>query len=230
VRGEPLAALAIALLVLESFARRRPQILAAPLALATVCGLLIAATPSRDENSMAQIETELRDDPIDPARLVALGVARIERGEHRAGMRALHAAALSSSDLDLAALAWYDLGVAALETGELERARDAFFDAIALAPHDREARFNLEWTLDALRSQAPASAAPAQPELPEPPIQPPPTASPEVRESELREAPAPMDAARQRRLLLSVHDDLRQALRSAARAEAPRKQPGRPAW
>ena len=53
-------------------------------------------------------------------------------------------AALSTNDPALAGLAWYDLGVAALEMGDLERARDAFFDALALTPFDREARFNLE--------------------------------------------------------------------------------------
>ncbi len=227
---EPLAALAIALLVLESFVRRRPPSLAAPLALAAIAGLLVAAAPGDEKNALAQIEAELREDPTDPARLIALGVARIERGEHLAGVRALEAATRSSSDLDLTALAWYDLGVAALELGDLERARDAFFDALALAPHDREARFNLEWTLDALRSQTPATEAPPEPEIPAAAIPPPREASLEMLEPDLREAPAPIDAAQQRRLLLSVKDDLRRALRSAAQADAPRKQRKRPAW
>jgi tetratricopeptide (TPR) repeat protein len=215
---------------LESFVRRRPPSLAAPLALAAIAGLLVAAAPGDEKNALAPIEAELREDPTDPARLIALGVARIERGEHLAGVRALEAATRSSSDLDLTALAWYDLGVAALELGDLERARDAFFDALALAPHDREARFNLEWTLDALRSQTLATEAPPEPEIPAAAIPPPREASLERLEPDVREAPAPIDAAQQRRLLLSVQDDLRRALRSAAQADAPRQQRKRPAW
>jgi hypothetical protein len=45
--------------------------------------------------------------------------------------------------------------VVALEERDLESARDAFFDAIALAPDDKMAKFNLEWTLRALEKAPP---------------------------------------------------------------------------
>jgi tetratricopeptide (TPR) repeat protein len=85
---------------------------------------------------------------------VRLGLARASAGSLEEAERAFFAAAARTDERDTAALAWYDLGVAALERGDLERARDAFFDALALAPTDREARFNLEWVLRALTARA----------------------------------------------------------------------------
>ena len=80
--------------------------------------------------------------------------------------------------------------------------------------------------------QPPAAEAPPEPEIPEPASPPPPDASIDKHqpEPEFREAPTPIDAAERRRLLLQVDDDLRRALRSAAGADAPRKQRSRPAW
>ncbi|MEN8158871.1 MAG: hypothetical protein ABFS41_02230, partial [Myxococcota bacterium] len=62
------------------------------------------------------------------------------------------------------------LGVARLEAGDFAGARDAFFDATALAPGDRDARFNLEWALRALAAEPPP--APMQSDEPsdEPPL------------------------------------------------------------
>jgi hypothetical protein len=49
--------------------------------------------------------------------------------------------------------------VALLELGDFAGASDAFFDALAQAPGDRQAKFNLEWALRALETQAPSPPA-----------------------------------------------------------------------
>ncbi len=54
-----------------------------------------------------------------------------------------------------AAVAYYDLGVLEAQRRRFDAARDAFLDALALAPDDAQARFNLEWSLRAL-TQVPA--------------------------------------------------------------------------
>jgi len=100
------------------------------------------------------LEAHLRDHPGDARALLWLGLARSQRGEGAEALRAFAAAAASARDPDLAALAYYDLGVAALRADRLETARDAFLDAVALAPDDRRALFNLEWTLEALAERA----------------------------------------------------------------------------
>jgi tetratricopeptide (TPR) repeat protein len=106
--------------------------------------------------------------PDDARALVALGVARAEAGDPVEAARAFAAAAVRARAGGDAALATYDLGVALLEAGDLAGARDAFFDALALAPGDRQAKFNLEWALRALES------APPPPESSEPSGEPPP--------------------------------------------------------
>jgi len=109
-----------------------------------------AAPEAPDETPAPEaLEAHLRNHPGDARALVWLGLARSRRGEGEEALRAF-AAAASARDPDLAALAYYDLGVAALRAGRLETARDAFLDAVALAPDDRRALFNLEWTLEAL--------------------------------------------------------------------------------
>ena len=67
------------------------------------------------------------------------------------------------SEASLAAIAYHDLGVLALERGDLASAREAFFDALVLVPDDRRTRFNLEWTLRALAEQPPATIPPRPP-------------------------------------------------------------------
>ena len=66
----------------------------------------------------------------------------------------------------------------ALDARELEAARDAFFEALALAPEDDSARFNLEWTLRALEEEPPPRSARTSPgeedAEPEPSAEPPP--------------------------------------------------------
>jgi len=87
--------------------------------------------------------------------LLAVGMERAGGGELEEATRAFRAAVARAADASEGALAYYDLGVAYLEQRELEAARDAFFDALALDRHDRQARFNLEWTLRALAATPP---------------------------------------------------------------------------
>jgi Ca-activated chloride channel family protein len=121
---------------------------AEPEAAAGVARLEAAAT------GIAGLEAAAARAPRDPAVLVRLGLARARAGLGPEAQRAFLAAALYARDPALASLAYFDLGVSALERGELEAARDAFFDALALSPRDGEARFNLEWTLHALQEGA----------------------------------------------------------------------------
>jgi len=125
----------------------------------------LAAAPAPEA-----LEARLREHPGDARALVWLGLARAARGDRDEALRAFSAAATLARDPGLAALAYYDLGVAALEAGRLETARDAFLDAVALAPQDRRALFNLEWTLEALAERSAAkppasgSGAPREPD------------------------------------------------------------------
>jgi Ca-activated chloride channel family protein len=183
VRVAPFAALAFLALALELARPRRPAWLrirrrrapspgrvggmpslarTALLALA----LLLAAREASPEDtpdpeapplapSVPEAESRVRERPGDPARLLELGLARAAAGDHEGASHAFGAAALYARDPSVAALGYYDLGVAALAQGRLPEARDAFFDALALAPGDRRARFNLEWTLRALAAQLP---------------------------------------------------------------------------
>ncbi|HEX2486321.1 MAG TPA: VWA domain-containing protein [Myxococcota bacterium] len=132
-------------------------------AVALLALTLVGAGAPRDD---AALEGAVRRHPESGTALVRLGLSRASAGELEEAERAFFAAAARAHERDTAALAWYDLGVAALERGDLERARDAFFDALALAPDDREARFNLEWVLRALAARA-AQEARRQP-LPAP--------------------------------------------------------------
>jgi tetratricopeptide (TPR) repeat protein len=190
--------------------------------LALASALLVAAAPAGERPETAPPAAASRVDSADPAELIWLGLESIQARDYPSGMRALQAAALSSSDPALAGLAWYDLGVAALESGDLERARDAFFDALALMPLDREARFNLEWTLDAMRRRPPPAELPQTPATPEAPMPPAPDTGADTPAAETHAGPPPIDEAEQRRILLQVDDDLRRALLSAVR-DGPRK-------
>jgi tetratricopeptide (TPR) repeat protein len=114
-----------------------------------------------EQRSVAEIaawEALAARTPQDPHILVGLGLARARAGLGSEASRAFLTAALYARDPALASLAYFDLGVTALGRGELEAARDAFFDALALAPADDEARFNLEWALRALREVVPPPA------------------------------------------------------------------------
>lgn len=238
----PLAALAFALLAAEGalppLLRRRRARSAAALAAGLV--LLAGASGIERGESLLDIETRVREQPGDARLLIELGLARLARGRHPAAQRALLAAALSAREPSLAALAYYDLGVAALEQGDLEAARNAFFDALALDPSDRQARFNLEWTLMALAKRAPLP----EPELRKPsqeedrwrpraePLEPERNAADEDAVPGERSAAAPLpDEEQRRRWLERVRDDPTHALRAAARAQR-RARPGpkAPAW
>ncbi len=149
---------------------------------------------------------------------------------------------MRARDAGLAADAYYDLGVTLVERGDLEGARDAFFDAIALAPGDRTAQFNLEWTLRALASLEAGGSGedrerddPSRPgrEGEVAPESPPDDTEPGEREAEApgqpsaelpqpterpRENPVQLDPEAARRWLESVGDDPARALHSAAQA------------
>ncbi len=207
----PLAALAFALLLLEGLpAPRAPRTSRRAAAGTALC--LLAAGPLAQEAAL---------------RLQRAGLARLERGDTEGATLALRAAALATRETALAALAYYHLGVAHLAAGELEEARLAFFDALALDPEDAIARFDLEWTLAALARRPPPRPAGAANEQPEPKL---PQPSPEAPlEADLepapgqRREPSPVPPALggedRRRLLNRVPDDPSRALRLTARSE-----------
>jgi tetratricopeptide (TPR) repeat protein len=116
--------------------------------------------------SLDALEALVQAHPADPLALVRLGLARSRGGKHEQAARAYLAAGLRAHDPAIASVAWYDFGVAALAQGDLAAARDAFFDALALQPHDPHTQFNLEWTLRALAERLPPppeARAPAKP-------------------------------------------------------------------
>ena len=208
----PFAALAFALLLLEGLPVP-PALRSGRRAAAAAALLLLAAGPLTHEAAL---------------RLQRAGLEKLERGDTEGARRALEAAALAARETALAALAYYHLGVAHLAAGELEDARLAFFDALALDPEDAMARFDLEWTLAALARRPPPSppaAASDEQELKLP--RPAPEAARE-RETEpapgeRREAaPAPpaLGAEERQRLLDRVPDDPSRALRLTARSGA----------
>ena len=159
VQVTPLAALAFLLLLLEGLPRpgtwRVPSSGWIGAAAVFACAAIFATpSPAGDgsggdvgtdpaESTLAALEAQLRARPFDPALLVRLGVARLERGRREAAARAFLAAALLANDALDASIAYHDLGVTALEDGDLVAASDAFFDALALAPDDERTRFNL---------------------------------------------------------------------------------------
>ena len=236
----PLGALAFGLLLAEAwlegarFALRRRTCLA----FAGAAGVLVVALPAPAGDGalapLASFEREARLHRGDPHALIELGAARLERGQRDAASRAFLAAALSTSDAQAAGVAYFDLGVAALESGDYAAARAAFLDALALSPRDERARFNLEWTLQALKQQTPV-ASPEPPEKKEPeraPAPPPPQPEETSEDSQQQSAPPPaLSPEEQQRWLARVHDDPGRALRAAARGESPgaRREPG-PAW
>jgi Ca-activated chloride channel family protein len=159
-RVAPLAALAFALLLVEWIGgprallaslrpRRRGAIAAGIVALS-----LAASGLAAEGDTIARLEVLLRERPGDARLLVALGVARAEQGRDEEAAFALRAAAIGARDPGDAAVAYYDLGVLEVQRKRYAVARDAFLDALALAPEDHQARFNLEWSLHALAEAA----------------------------------------------------------------------------
>jgi Ca-activated chloride channel family protein len=238
VRVLPFAALAFGILLLEGLPLSRPRWRRAALQAVTASSVLLVAAPSpagdAEPRSLTALEARVREQPDDPALLIALGAARLEHGQRDAAVRAFLAAAMRARKADAAAVAYFDLGVAQLERDDLEAARDAFFDALALDPHDEKARFNLEWTLIALERQPPSQPRP-DPEARDPESQnPSPTAQEqEATEQQAQEKPParePLSEAQQRRLLERVEDDPGRALRSAARGARETGGSGDPVW
>ncbi len=220
VRVAPFAALAFALLALDTLgglSRWRGLALGAS-------ALVMLGSVSSEERA---IEAHLQARPDDARALLHLGIARAERGSHAEARRAFEAAALRARDPDLAATALYDLGVTALEERDLECARDAFFDALALRPRDRRAVYNLEWTLAALatRTPPPPSARPRPDPDAERQLQ------PEPQPAEAAGDPRPLTPEEARRWLESVEDDARRGLRSMGQRVPSSLRPSRePGW
>ena len=235
VRVAPFVLLALLLLGLESGARTRwpaGRWLAAS-------GVLLLAwpAPAGDDDTLAALEAWVRAEPDAPAPLVELGVERLERGRRDAAARAFLAAAVRAEAPGDAARAYFDLGVAELERADLPAARDAFLDALALDPSDEQARFNLEWTLQALAQQGPSEepgedsadeGSDAASPVPAPPHELPPE---EDEEGEPELAPRELSEGQQERLLERVVDDPSAMLRATVDAQnPPRRGGGVPAW
>lgn len=240
VQVAPFAALAFGLLLLEALPVTRVRargaaglallVLAAPPGVRTATAQPQDPPPAAAPASEREIADALRERPGDPVLLNAVGIARLERGRREDAARAFLAASVAASDPDASATALFNLGVTALEGGELEAARDAFFDALALEPDDARSRFNLEWTLRALEAQPPPLPDAPSPEAKAPPPDEPEDA--EQREHEDAERPsrpqgaqaeaAPLDPERLEQRLRRIEDDPRAALRAAAGAAGAR--------
>ena len=238
-RATPLALLAWLLLLGEGLVARgrttrRRRALAPATAGAFALVVALGAGATGDE-SIQRLEAELRARPNEPTLLTALGVARAEQGQHDDAAHALRAAALAATDARTAALAYFDLGVLELARERPEAARDAFLDALALAPGDARTRYNLEWTLQALAAEEPPEAGRRaddaadqegerpEPEAPEAQQPPGPSAAPEPAETPPADASSvpPLDPERAQRWLDGIGDDPARALRAAARESQP---------
>ena len=175
------------------FPRLRRGMLAAGALLA-----LGAGTPD-----LETLEAQVRHSPEDARALVGLGVARAEAGDPEEAARAFAAAVVRARVPEEIALASWDLGVALLELRDFAGARDAFLDALAYDPGDRQAKFNLEWALRALESRTPPPPPEATRPLEEPPPDSEASAEPEqAEEPQPQPAPSPAsesDAAGQRK-------------------------------
>jgi Ca-activated chloride channel family protein len=264
----PVAAIAFALLLVEGLPwRARFLRRGATAACLAAAALLTGAGPSPPADRIAEaapgvraLEARLRARPHDAHLLVRLGLARLEHGEREAAARAFLAAAVYARDRATASLAYYDLGVTALEQGDLEGARDAFFDALALDPGQRSARFNLEWTLRALARRPPSLAQPLRSAEPTPRTddgapdspeeddaeaddrervrrrEPSEEAEPSAYDANARQSPVPLPLsdAQRRRWLERVEDDPRRSIRTSARQDrrgaSRRRSPGGPVW
>jgi hypothetical protein len=127
----------------------------ATVALVCVPLLLIGAATFSEREAADQVrgwEAVAHVRALEDSERLRFALARARAQQREEALHSFRAVAFGASDLALAATAYHDIGVIALERGDLETARDAFFDSLALAPHG-ETRFNLEWTLQALTAQ-----------------------------------------------------------------------------
>jgi Ca-activated chloride channel family protein len=175
-RAAPLAALALALLLAEAWlgrdrtAQPRRGLARAAGAALAVCAAALVLAPRA-----GVAEAGSGDAGPDAASAIAYGIAEAEAGRLESAREAFAGAAVATRDPALAALAYYDLGVAELERRDYAAARDAFFDALGLLPAGarhahvsaEQVRFNLEWALRAL-SAAPPEGGAQPPPLGEP--------------------------------------------------------------
>jgi Ca-activated chloride channel family protein len=188
-----LAAAALLVLGLELAAPARHTRRAAAFGVPAVAVALGSAVAANAPGALDALEARVRARPDDAHALLELGLARADAGEPDEAARALFAAAARARDPGLAALAYFDLGVVELARGRLEPARDAFYDALAFDASDREARFNLEWTLRALGAKPPPAAGAGQDQTAPPEAAPVPT--PDAGRREPGEAdPSPVPA------------------------------------
>lgn len=131
-----------------------------PVAIIALCTLSLAATenPPR-EVSVPTAQTLLR-----------AGLEHAAHGSWESARARFLDAALAAKDSELRAIAYHDLGVAALRQRDFEDARDAFFDALAATGDDGDAsrvartQWNLEWALQRLSAQTPPEAPASEPE------------------------------------------------------------------
>lgn len=158
----PFAIFAGALLLLEWIVRggglrvRRPIV-----SLALACALWVVGSVAAKPG-----EPGAERPPAEAAALLRAGLDRAANGSWPRARASFLAAALAARDPEIAAVAYYDLGVAALREKDFEAARDAFLDSLAWADPDTapdrvaRAQWNLEWTLGRLADPAPLPEAP----------------------------------------------------------------------
>ena len=162
----PFAIAALLLLLLDWLARGWPSRASTTtpsrrgrLGVVVLCGVSLAATP----NSASDV-------PVPSAeQLLQDGLDRAAHGSWEGARTSFLDAALAAKNPELRAIAYHDLGVAAIRLRDLETARGAFFDALAASGEGSTAsrvtrtQWNLEWTLEQLSAESPPEPAVAPP-------------------------------------------------------------------
>jgi Ca-activated chloride channel homolog len=126
-------------------------------------GLAIAALQQgKTKEAVEAADTALRLAPKDPMVRYDTGSAHLEAGDRRGAVALLEQAARQANpgDTGLAVDAWYNLGNARLAANDAAGAVEAYKEALRRAPHDANAKFNLELALrqrekERLRAKAP---------------------------------------------------------------------------
>lgn len=216
----PFAAAALLLLILEIALRGVRPGDGRAFAVTAVCALTLGASETARELGVPSAEALLR--------------AGLEHAAHGSWPKAearFRTAALTASDPELAAIAFHDVGVAALRQLQLPDARDAFFESLAATNPRSDPRrvtrtqWNLEWVLTRIAGD---------PEREPPPVPRQPLPSPEEsdEERETGAAPPPTSAApsqargpRDRGMSLEreAEESASPAEKAPSRGEAPRE-------